>query len=130
MNTARQCLESFFEERAAAYAQTNVILASVFKEYFGEPLLKRASDFMPGDKPAAVIETIVESSDSASVIVREDCKAGSIRTRFHLCSDGHEWRISRIEHECFHCGGSGSLRGELCKKCSGQGWHNPRTGNM
>ncbi len=124
MVTPQEFLESFFKERAAAYAKANVGLRDAYTKYFGDPLLKRSDDLLLREKHQ--VEKVSESAGSAFATIREETKAGNLRTRYHLCPREGEWRIVRIEYECFRCSGTGKSGGMACAKCSGQGWYDPR----
>ncbi len=125
MTTPQQFLESFLQEKAAAYAEANVRLAPVYAKYFGEPLSNHARDFLPRDRADAVFEEVKQSAGSAIAITREHFRSGDVRTRYHLAAAGESWKIIRIDRECFRCGGTGRSGDMVCQKCNGEGWYDP-----
>ena len=124
MSTSRQFFEAFLQEKAAAYAEANVHLSSIYSKYFGGPLLQHAGALLLRDPLTAVIEDVKESNDSAMVIIRESAPPnGILRERYHLLADGESWKIIRRDRECFLCGGTGRSEGFVCRKCDGEGWY-------
>lgn len=128
MTTPQQFLESFWHEKVAAHAETNVRLELVHKKYFGDPLLKHATDFMVRSTGrAAEFEDVSESAGSAIVVVREPLGAeATYRKRYHLAAFRGDWKITRIDRECIHCGGTGRSGRTACTECGGEGWYDPR----
>ncbi|SRR5437763_5888624 len=127
MSTPQQFLESFLQEKAAAYAEANTRLVPVHTKYFGEPLLKHARDFLMRDRVRVVFEDVKQSTGSAVAITREPLVRDAIeRKRYHLSAVGESWKIIRIDRECFLCHGTGRLERMVCKKCDGEGWYDPR----
>ena len=123
MTTPQQFLESFLQERAAAFAEARVRLAPVYAKYFGEPLLQHAQQFMPADAVRAIVEDVRQSDGVASAVTREHVRSADIRTRYRLAAVGENWRIIGIGHECFICHGTGQSDGSRCQKCDGEGWY-------
>src|SRR5437867_9508356 len=98
MSTPRQFVESFLQEKAAAYAETNVRLSSVHSKYFGNPLLQHAGSFLIRDPSQAVIEEVTQSGRSVVIVTREPAPRDTIlRYRYHLSADGEDWKIVRID---------------------------------
>lgn len=126
MTTPQQFLESFLKEKVGVYAQANARLLPVYTKYFGEPIAKDVRDFLLLDRVDAFFEEIKQSPGSAVVITRQEFRSGSIRTRYHLAAVDDSWKIVRIDRECFLCRGSGRLEGMICRKCTGEGWCDPR----
>jgi len=123
MTTPQQFIESFLQEKAAAYAETRARLGPVYTKYFGEPLLQHAEQFMPRDTVRAVVEDVRQSDGVASAVTRERFRSADIRTRYRLTTIGESWRIIGIDRECFLCGGAGQSGGLRCQKCDGEGWY-------
>jgi hypothetical protein len=127
MTTPEQFLESFLQERAAAYAEANVRLLPVHAKYFGEPLSKHSGDFLMRDRVQTVFEDVKQSVESAIVITREPMKRNAVeRKRYHLSAVGEGWKIIRIDWQCFLCGGTGRSGDDACQTCDGDGWYDPR----
>ena len=127
MATPQQFLESFLQERAAAYAEANVRLSPIYTKYFGDPLSKYARDFLMRDKVQAVFEDVKQSVGSAIVITREPMVRDAVeRKRNHLSALAESWKICRIDRECFRCRGTGQSGGVVCQKCDGEGWYDPK----
>lgn len=124
----KQFLESFVQERARGYAQAADLLAPVYAKYFGEPLSKRASDFVPHARANVDFEDVKETAAAATVVTRERFGGGDIHTRFHLAVVGEGWRIIRIDRQCFSCERTGRVGGSVCMRCHGVGWYDPREG--
>jgi hypothetical protein len=122
MTTPQKFIESFLQEKADAYVETNDRLRAVHTKYFGEPLLKHASDFLTRGTAQAQFENVQHSGDSALVITREPVA----RKRYHLSAVDGAWKIIRIDRECIHCGGTGKSGRMSCEMCAGEGWHDPR----
>jgi DnaJ-class molecular chaperone len=123
VTTPQQFLESFLQEKASVYADSNVHLSPLYTRYFGEPLSQRARDFMLPDKVEDVIEDVKQTAGSASAITRRHFRTADIRTRYHLVLVGKTWKIVRIDRERFRCHGTGQSGGSRCQKCDGEGWH-------
>ena len=127
MITPQQFLESFWEEKAAAYAEANVRLEPIHTKYFGEPLLKHARDFLMRDKVRTIVEDMKQSAGSVVVITREPMvRDVFMRNRYHLSAVGDSWKITRIDRECLYCRGAGRLGEISCQHCGGEGWQDPR----
>lgn len=122
MTTPQQFVESFLQERAAAYAETRAQLAPVYSKYFGEPLLRHAQHFMPRDTVRAVVEDVRQSDGAASAVTREHFRNVDMRTRYRLAVFGETWKIIGIDRECFWCRGTGQSGDSRCQKCDGAGW--------
>jgi hypothetical protein len=74
-----------------------------------------------------VFTDVKQSRDSAVVVTREHFELRDLRMRYHLAAHGKEWKIVRIDWECFLCRGTGQSRsGTVCRKCGGEGWYDPR----
>jgi len=125
MTTPQQFLESFLQEKTAAWKEARPHLTAVYTKYFGEPLLQHADYFMPSDKVRAVVEDVRQSDGVASAVIRERIKSAGIRTRYRLAASGESWRIIGIDRECVMCGGTGQSSGARCEHCDGDGWHEP-----
>ena len=127
MNTPKQFLESFFQERAAAYAVANVGLRSIHAQYFGEPLLQHAGDFLMPERVQEVVESVKLANDSALIITQRATKGAVVfHTRYLLLTDGESWKIVRIEWQCFMCHGTGQHAAVVCPTCGGEGWYDNR----
>jgi hypothetical protein len=124
--TPEQFLQSFLREKAAAYAKANALLGPVHAKYFGEPLLQHASDFLLHDGVELAFEDVRRNGASATLVIREPFRAGDIRMRYHLAKRGEDWKIVRIDRECFICAGTGRSGNAVCRKCNGEGWYDPR----
>jgi len=124
MTTPQSFLESFLQEKTAAWAQARPHLTNVYTKYFGEPLLKDAEQFMPREF-GAVIEDVKQSGNVASAVAREHFKSADLRTRYCFATAGESWKIVGIDHECFVCRGTGRSDGSRCSKCGGEGWFEP-----
>ena len=122
MITPRQFIESFLQEKAAAWAEARGPLSGVHNKYFGEPLSKHAEYFMPPDKVRTVIEDVKQSDTIASAVARDHLQTGDIRKRYRLVAFGRSWRIIGIDRECFGCRGTGNFGGGRCRTCNGEGW--------
>jgi hypothetical protein len=125
MSTPQQFLESFFRERLEIYADANVRLKPVYAKYFGEPLSERAGDLLLLNKMSEVIDDVKESANSAAIItsIKSERLAGvAIRARYHLAAAGEDWKITRIDRECFSCRGTGKSGQLPCQHCGGDGW--------
>src|ERR1039458_836016 len=126
MTTPQQFLESFFQDKAAAYAVANVGLRPVHAKYFGEPLSKHAADFLMPEIVQEVVEDVKQSIDSALVITKRSTKSDVVfRHRYHLSSVGESWQIVRLDWQCFLCRGTGQSGQEVCQQCDGEGWYDP-----
>jgi hypothetical protein len=121
MITPKQFLESFFQEKASVYSAANLHLAPVYEKYFGEPLSRRTSGFMLGNKETEFDE-VKQSADSATAITRQHFRTADLRTRYHLSSFGETWKIVGIDRECFMCRVTGQAGGSQCQMCAGEGW--------
>jgi hypothetical protein len=120
--TPQEVIEAFWKDKAAVAAESNIRLASFHAKYFGEPLLKHAGDFLKCTKAEGVVEGVKELFDGVAVIVREPLASNSVRKRYRLCADGESWKITSIEWECIHCGGTGNVNGLSCQMCLGDGY--------
>jgi len=125
MTTPQQFLESFLQERTAAFAEARVHLAPVYAKYFEEPLSQHADFFMPRDTVWAVVEDVRQSDGVASAVTREHVRSADIRTRYRLAASGESWKIVGIDRECFLCRGTGQADGSRCQKCDGEGYYEP-----
>jgi len=124
--TPQQFLEAFLQEKAAAYAETNVRLSSIHRKYFGAPVLEDAGAFLLRDPSKAVTEDVKQSNGSAIVITREPVLNTILRERYHLSADGESWKIIRMDRQCFACRGTGRFEESACSQCEGEGWiHRP-----
>lgn len=102
-------------------------MAPLHAKCFGEPLLRHAGDLLLRDRAEHVFEDLKQSVDSAVMVTREHFELRDLRMRYHLAAVGEEWKIVRIDWECFLCHGSGRQRsGKVCRKCGGEGWYDPR----
>jgi hypothetical protein len=128
MTTPQQFLQSFWQAKVDAYADANVRLEAVHAQYFGEPLLKHAHDFMMRDQVRTVVEEVQQSRATVIVVAREPISADArMRNRYHLSADGESWKITRIDRECLYCRGTGRVeRTASCQMCDGDGWYDPR----
>jgi hypothetical protein len=127
MTTPQQFLESFLKEKAAAYTVANKGLEPLYSKSFGEPLLRHARDFLLRNRAEHVFEDVKQSDDSAVIVTREHFELRDLRIRYHLVANAEEWKIVRIDWECFLCRGTGHSRaGTICRKCAGEGWYDPR----
>ena len=124
MTTPQSFLELFLREKTAAWAEARPHLTTVYTKYFGEPLLKRADQFMPRNF-AATVENVNQSDGAATAVVREHFKRADIRTRYRLVPVGESWKIVGIDHACFVCQGTGQSNGSRCPTCGGEGWFEP-----
>jgi len=125
MSTPQQFLETFLQDRAAAFVETRLRLTPVYAKYFGEPLLAHAQQFMPADTVRAVVEDVRQSDGVASAVTREHVRNTDIRTRYRLAAAGESWKIIGIDRECFLCRGTGKSGDSRCQKCGGEGWYEP-----
>jgi hypothetical protein len=127
MTTPQQFLESFLQEKTAAWAEARPHLTAVYSKYFGEPLLQHANYFMPmpRDTVHAVVEDVRQSDGVASAVTSERFKTAALRTRYRLAASDESWRIIGIDRECFWCHGTGQSNGSSCQQCNGEGWHQP-----
>jgi hypothetical protein len=123
MTTPKQFLESFLQEKTAAWAQARPHLSAVHGKYFGEPLLRRTEHFMPHATVGAVVENVKQSGDVASAVVREHFSTADICKRYRLAASDDRWTIIGIDHQCFLCRGTGECGGSQCQKCDGDGWN-------
>jgi hypothetical protein len=127
MTTPQQFLESFFKEKAAAYAGANVLLRPVHAKYFVEPLSNHAADFQMPERVREVVEDVKQSVDSAIVITRLSTESDVVfRQRYHLSKVGDSWKIVRLNWQCLLCHGTGRLGTMVCQKCDGEGWYGHR----
>jgi hypothetical protein len=122
MTTPRRFLESFLQEKTAAWAEVRRPLSAVHSRYFGEPLSRHAEYFMPPDRVRTVIEDVKQSDAVASAVAREHLRTGDIRKRYRLAASGATWKIIGIDQECFICRATGESGGSRCLKCDGEGW--------
>ena len=125
MITAQQFLESFFQEKVAIYTDANLRLEPIYAKYFGEPLAERARDFLLMDRVREVFDDVKEFADSAIIITSIKSKrlaSAAIRTRYHLATVNREWKITRIDRECFYCHVTGQSERMPCQHCGGEGW--------
>jgi hypothetical protein len=89
--TPQQFLESFLQEKAAAYSETNTRLRPVYAKYFGEPLSKNANEFLMRDPAQAAFDDVKLLADSAIVITREPAPLNT------TCAHGTVWqRLVRV----------------------------------
>ena len=123
MTTPQKFLESFLQEKTAAWAVARPHLAGVHAKYFGEPLSRHSENFMPVERVRAVVEDVRQSDGMASAITREHVRRADIRARYRLAAVGESWKIVGIDHECFLCRGTGQSDGSRCQKCNGEGWY-------
>jgi len=106
MTTPRQFIESFLQEKTAAWAEARPQLSAVHSKYFGEPLSQHAEYFMPPDRVRTVIEDVKQSDRVASAIAREHLRTGDIRKRYRLAASDASWKIIGLDQECFVCRGT------------------------
>ena len=130
MATPQQFLESFLQEKTAAWAVARPHLSAVHARYFGEPLSQHAERFMPRESVRAVVEDVRQSDGVASAVAREHWASADIRTRYRLAASGESWRIIGIDQECFLCRGTGESGGSRCQKCDGEGWCEPNSDSV
>jgi hypothetical protein len=121
MTSPQEFIESFLQEKAAAWAEARPHLSAVHGKYFGEPLSQHAEYFMPPDRVRTVIDDVKQSDAVASAVVRDHLRTGDIRRRYRLAASGESWKIIGLEQECI-CRGTGEYRGSRCLKCNGEGW--------
>jgi hypothetical protein len=114
-------MESFLQEKTAAWAEARPLLTTLYAKYFGEPLSRQADRFMPRDAVRTVIEDVKQSDGTASVVARDHFEKADIRTRYRLAAAGESWKIVGIDHECF-CRGKVQFGSSRCPKCGGEGW--------
>ena len=127
MDTPQQFLERYLRGRAAAYAHANIHLRQLHSQYFGDPLINRASDFLMRESFDVVFESQTKCDEEVVVTTRETAKRIlELRHRYHLVAVDESWRIVRIEFGCFMCQASGVFAGTSCSKCKGSGWYDPR----
>src|SRR5262245_22478482 len=119
----QQFLESFLQEKTAAWAAARPRLTTVYTKYFGEPLSQHAERFMPRAAVRAVIEDVKQSDGFASAVAREHWASADIRTRYRLAASGESWKIVGIDSECFLCWGTGLSGDSRCQQCGGEGWY-------
>ena len=122
MATPKEFLEGFFRERTAAYAKSRTELAPVYARYFGDPLLKQASRYMPAETVREIIEDVKQSDRVAAAFVRLGEKDACVRMRYRLAADAESWKIIGIGRMCFLCHGTGEFNGSPCQKCNREGW--------
>src|SRR5207253_9881 len=96
MTTPQQFLESFLQEKTAAWAEARPRLITVFTKYFGEPLSQHADRYMPRDAVRAVVEEVRQSNGVATAVAREHFRTADIRTRYRLAAVGESWRLSAL----------------------------------
>ncbi len=125
MTTPQQFLESFLQEKTAAWAEARPHLTTVYTKYFGEPLLQHANYFMPKDTVHTIVEDMWQSEGVASAVTREHFKKADLRMRYRLAASGESWNIIGIDRECFMCRGTGQSNGVSCQQCNGEGWCEP-----
>lgn len=126
MTTPQQFLESFLKERAAAYSIANARLVPLYAGYFGEPLSQHTKDLLLREN-LELVEDVKHSGDSAVIVTREHFELRDLQKRYHLAAVRQEWKIVRIDWECFLCRGSGRARsGTACRICRGEGWYDFR----
>jgi hypothetical protein len=125
MTTPQQFLESFLQEKTAAWAEARPRLTGVYAKFFGEPLSQHAERFMPRAAVRGVIEDVKQSDGIASAVAREHWGSADLRTRYRLRIVGESWKIVGIDRECFLCRGTGRSGGSKCQKCNGEGWCEP-----
>lgn len=123
MATPRQFLESFLQEKTAAWAEARRPLSAVHSKYFGEPLSQHTEYFMPPDRVRTVLEDVKQSDAVATGVAREHLQTGDIRKRYRLAASGATWKIVGIDQECFVCRGTGESGGSRCRRCNGEGWY-------
>lgn len=123
MATPQQFLESFLQEKTAAWAVARPHLSTVHAKFFGEPLSRHSEHFMPLERVRAVVEAVRQSDGMTAVITREHVRRADIRTRYRLAAVGESWKIVGIDHECFLCRGTGQSGDSRCQKCNGEGWY-------
>ena len=126
MTTPQQFLESFLREKTAIYAEANTRLSPVYMNYLGEPLSQHTAEFLLQDKPEITFDDVSQNADSAVVTTRQHFRSRDIRRRYHLAALGENWKIVRIDWECFCCNGTGRSGDSRCQKCNGEGWYEPR----
>jgi hypothetical protein len=127
MTTPQKFLESFLKERAAAYSTANAGLLPLYERCFGEPLSGHAGDLLLRDKAEHAFEDVKQSGELAVIVTREHFELRDLRMRYHLVAVGQDWKIVRIDWECFLCLGTGRMRsGKACRKCGGEGWYDSR----
>ena len=107
MTTPQQFLESFLQEKTAAWAEARPRLITVFTKYFGEPLSQHADRYMPRDAVRAVVEDVRQSNGVATAVAREHFRTADMRTRYRLAAVGESWKIIGIDRECGFCHGTG-----------------------
>lgn len=125
MTTPQQFLESFLQEKSAAWAVARPHLSAVHAKFFGEPLSRQSEHYMPLAKVRAVVEDVRRSDSMTAVITRELVRRVDIRTRYRLAASGKSWKIIGIDRECFFCRGTGRSGDSPCQKCGGEGWYEP-----
>ena len=123
MTTPQQFLESFLQEKTAAWAEARPRLITVFTKYFGEPLSQHADRYMTRDAVRAVVEDVRQSNGVATAVARENFRTADIRTRYRLAAVGESWKIIGIDRECGFCHGTGRAASSPCQHCDGEGWH-------
>ena len=123
MTTPQQFLESFLQEKTAAWAEARPRLITVFTKYFGEPLSQHADRYMTRDAVRAVVEDVRQSNGVATAVARENFRTADIRTRYRLAAVGESWKIIGIDRECAFCHGTGRAASSPCQHCDGEGWH-------
>ena len=123
MTTPQQFLESFLQEKTAAWAEARPRLMTVYAKYFGEPLSQHADWFMPRDAVREVVEDVRQSNGVATAVAREYFKTSDMRTRYRLAAVSESWKIIGIDRECSFCRGTGQSSFTRCQHCDGEGWH-------
>jgi hypothetical protein len=123
MATPQQFLESFLQEKTAAWAVARPHLSAVHAKFFGEPLSQHSEHYMPLERVRAVVEDVRQSDGMTTVITCEHVRRVDFRKRYRLAAAGESWKIVGIDHECFLCRGTGQVDGSRCQKCDGEGWY-------
>src|SRR5437667_11639763 len=122
MTTPQQFLESFLQEKTAAWAEARPRLITLFTKYFGEPLSQHADRYMPRDAVRAVVEDVRQSNGVATAVARELFRTADMRTRYRLAAVGESWKIIGIDRECAFgnaTGGPGGYPVNHCKEGGG-----------
>ena len=102
MATPKQFLESFLQEKTAAWAVARPHLSAVHAKFFGEPLSRHSEHFMPPERVRAVVEDVRQSDGMTAVIIREHVRRADIRTRYRLAAVERAGRLSALITSAFY----------------------------
>jgi hypothetical protein len=123
METAREFMQRFLREKAAAQKAGHQINESLLKKFYGDEYMHYFLDWQTArEKKPEILETVETAADSTVALTHDPFGRHQQRYRYHLRAEGAAWKIDGKEWECFACRGTAPGPRPNCQFCGGTGW--------